>query len=266
MKIVVAAFYADVVNRPSRFDEFLPLILASRRALSITNPDAKYLVLTDYSTSKLFDKHNIECLPISPEYMPLMSKIVFAQKSFMNKTDADLVILPDIDCIANRDLSDSISDSVGFATTHRGKKFDYRINNLAYIRDFGLGYWFLDRAYDILDQWPLAKRMWMGDQEAWQAALDPACFAHDSQWLAGGLPGITYAFENTGNDILVCRHDFPYREIHLYPCSTHNCFMNDAGVFKDNHRNAYMIHFKGKRKRHLGKWMKERFGDDNWLS
>jgi hypothetical protein len=246
MKIVVAAFYADIVGQPSRFYEFLPLIKASRFALSITNPNADYIVLTDYTTSKLFDKYKIECSEVAPEHMSLMSKIIFGQREFVKRCDADLIILPDVDCIANRDLSDSIPNNVGFATTHRGKKFDYRVNNLAYIHDRDLAYWFLDRAYDKLDTWSLEKRLWMGDQEAWQAALDPS--------LDVDLP---YVFENLGNDVLVSR---PLnREIYLYPCNTHNCFMNDAGIIKDNHRNAYMVHFKGERKQHLGLWMKDRF-------
>ncbi len=256
MKIVVAAFYADIVNQPSRFDEFLPLIKASRFALSQTNPEAEYIVLTDYTTSKLLDKNEIDCVAISPEYMPLMSKIVFAQKSFVRKyNDVDLIILPDVDCIANRDLSSSIPDNVGFATTHRGKKFDYRVNNLAYIRDTSAAHWFLDKAYDILDHWSLDKRQWMGDQAAWQAVLanSPTTdYAMD----------IPYDFENLGNDVLVSRrsHDCPQdHDIYLYPCTTHNCFMNDAGIFKDNHRSAYMVHLKGERKQHLDAWMQERF-------
>lgn len=252
MSVTVAAFYADIPSQASRFDEYLPLMIASKHALSVTNPGARYVVLTDNNTEKLFVGHGIECCPIAIEYMPLMSKIIHAQKSFVKTCDADLIVLPDVDCLANRDLSDSIPMDTGMAITHRGKKFEYKINNLAYIRDRGLGYWFLDKAYDVLDRWPLEKRLWDGDQEAWQAALEPASLG-EINW---------YNFEDLGGDVLVSRPDG--RDIYLYPCRTHNCFMNDAGIIKDNHRNAYMVHFKGSRKQHLGKWMNERFNVDGF--
>lgn len=259
MRIVIAAFYADIVGQKSRFDEFLPLMLASKYALSVTNPAASYIVLTDHLTAKLFERHNIKYMALAPEHMPLMSKIVFAQKTFILRCDADLIVLPDIDCIANRDLSDSIPTSVGMAITHRGKKFQYRVNNLAYIRDRDLGHWFLDRAYWILDKWPLEKRIWGGDQEAWEAALERSSDAVTKYVLGSEeeFYDVWYDFEDLGNDILVSRPE--ERDIHLYPCSTHNCFMNDGGIFKDNHRDSYMLHFKGKRKQHLAAWMKERF-------
>ncbi len=256
MKIVVAAFYADIVGQPSRFDEFLPLILASRYALSITNPRATYIILTDYTTSRLLEEYDINHMAIAPEHMPLMSKIIFAQKEFMRKCDADLIVLPDIDCIANMDLSNVTPNHVGMAITHRGKKFDYHINNLAYIRDRDLAYWFLSRAYCILDGWPIEKRLWMGDQEAWEAALDRRQPGNDVIDITSRQT--TYTFEGLGDDILVSR---PLgQDIYLYPCTTHNCFMNDAGIIKDNHRNAYMVHFKGERKQHLDSWMQDRFG------
>lgn len=256
MKIVVAAFYADIVGQPSRFDEFLPLILASRYALSITNPKATYLILTDYTTSRLLEEHNIDHVAIAPEHMPLMSKIIFAQKEFMKKCDADLVVLPDVDCIANKDLSNAIPNNVGLAITHRGKKFDYHVNNLAYIRDRDLAYWFFSRAYSILNDWPLEKRIWMGDQEAWEAALDSRQSRNDIIDITSRQ--ITYKFEDLSNDILVSR---PLgQDIYLYPCTTHNCFMNDAGIIKNSHRNAYMVHFKGERKQHLDSWIQDRFG------
>lgn len=259
MKIVVAAFYADIIGQESRFDEFLPLILASKHALSVTNPTALYIILTDHLTAKLFENHNIRYMALAPEHMPLMSKIVFAQKMFTLRCDADLIILADVDCIANRDLSNSIPNVIGMAITHRGKKFQYRVNNVAYIRDRNLGHWFLDRAYRILDNWPLEKRVWGGDQEAWEAALERTSDAV-TRYVFGDKEefyNIWYDFEDLGDDILVSRPDG--RDIHLYPCSTHNCFMNDGGVFNDNHRNCFMLHFKGKRKQHLAAWMKERF-------
>jgi hypothetical protein len=254
MKIVVAAFYADIIGQSSRFDEFLPFMLASKHALSVTNPSASYIVLTDHLTAKLFERHDLRYIALAPEHMPLMTKIVFTQQMFMSRCDADLIVLPDVDCIVNRDLSDSIPEHVGMAITHRGKKFWYSINNLAYIRDRELAKWFLSRAYWILHDWPLELRTWGGDQRSWEASLDGAIPNPDSPL---GL-GFTYKFETVQDDILVSRPEG--RDIYLYPCRTHNCFMNDAGIIKDNHRNAFTVHFKGARKQHLSKWMKERFG------
>lgn len=245
MKIVVAAFYANIIGQPSRFDEFLPLMLASKYALSVTNPTASYIILTDHLTAKLFERHDLRYTTVAPDHMPLMSKIIFAQRIFVSRCDADLIILPDVDCIANRDLSHSIPEHVEMAITHRGMKFSYSVNNLAYIRNRDLASWFLERAYRILDDWPLEKRLWEGDQRAWEAVLD------DKLEIIGDIK----------DDVLLSR---PMgRDIYLYPCKTHNCFMNDAGIFKDNHRNAYMVHFKGPRKQYLAAWMKERFDYEN---
>ena len=253
MKITVAAFYADIVGKPSRFDEFIPFILASKHALSVTNPTASYIVLTDHLTAKLFEKHNINYIALAPDHVPLMSKIVFTQKAFVSRCDSDLIILPDVDCIANRDLSDSIPGNIGMAITHRGLKFGYSINNLAYIRDRDLGVWFLDRAYRMLDNWSQEKRQWMGDQEAWETALGDE--STPSEFTSP--PAFSYRFRTVTNDILIASPEG--RDIYLYPCNTHNCFMNDGGVIKDNHRNSYMVHFKGPRKQHLASWMKSRF-------
>ncbi len=253
MNILVAAFYADIPGKPSRLDEFLPLILASKRALAITNPSARYLILTDNSTSKLLmrfnflGKSNIEFNVMTPDNMPLMLKIIFAQRLLMATSFADLIVLPDVDCIANRNLEEAIPKNVGLAITHRGKKFEYKINNLAYVRDKELAFWFFDRAYNILKGWPREKQEWEGDQESWQSALAPPLAA--TSW---------YDFEDLGDDILVSRPNG--KEIYLYPYRTHNCFMNDGGVFQPTHENAYMVHFKGLRKQHLDKWMQHRFG------
>src|SRR6266404_5275955 len=251
MNILVASFYADIHGKPSRLDEFLPLILASKRALAITNPSAKYIILTDNNTAKpLITQYGIDVSVVVPDNMPLMLKVVFAQRLLVLTSFADLIILPDVDCLANQNLEEAIPKNVGLAITHRGKKFEYKINNLAYIRDKELAVWFFDRAYDILKNWPRGKQEWEGDHEAWQAALAPPLAA--TSW---------YDFEDLGDDILVSRPDG--RDIYLYPCRTHNCFMNDGGVFQRTHENAYMVHLKGPRKQHLDKWMKYRFGSSN---
>lgn len=247
MKVIVAAFYADVPDKPSRFSEFLPFMLASKRALSIVNPDAKYIILTDVNTVPFLYNAGIDYDVIVPVYMPLMLKIVFAQRMFVKNSIADLIVLPDVDCIANQDLRLAIPEDIGFATTHRGVKFEYKINNLAYIRDKELASWFFDRAYSILRGWPREKQEWEGDQESWQSAL--AAYHDESLW---------YSYENLGDGHLVSRPEG--RDIHIYPCDTHNCMIPMGGNFKPKHTDAFMVHFKGGRKRHLAKWMEQRFG------
>jgi hypothetical protein len=256
MKIAVAAFYADVFGTKSRFYEFLPLMLASKRALSITNPDATYTILTDRDTATLINNENslheygLHYSVVAPVIMPLMLKIIFAQRVFVKTCTADLIVLPDVDCFANRDLSDAIPEDVGLAITHRGEKFEYKINNLAYIHDRELAVWFFDRAFRILKGWTQEQQEWGGDQEAWQAALELPRKPPFDQW---------YEFEDMGNDILISRPEG--RKVHLYPCYTHNCFMSDGGRIMPTHESAYMVHLKGPRKQHLDMWMKHRFGD-----
>ncbi len=246
MKITVAAFYADIPHKPSRLSEFLPFIYASKRALEITNPYALYVILTDIDTARLLPKDILYSV-VCPVYMPLMLKIIFAQRLFIQVSrEVDLVILPDVDCLANQDLRLAIPDNVGFATTHRGPKFEYSINNLAYIRDKELAVWFFDRAFEILKGWPPELHEWEGDQAAWQAALAPP-----------PVPEMWYDYEDLGGDVLVSRP--AGRDIYVYPCETHNCIIPDGGNFKPKHFDAFMVHFKGDRKRHLDKWMKERF-------
>jgi hypothetical protein len=256
MKVAVASVYADIPGKPSRLDEFLPLIRASIQALAVTNPDAKYIILTDVNTGDRLPM-DVPRSIVAPVHMPLMLKIIFAQKLFVNTSLADLIVLPDVDCLANRSLEEAIPDEVGLAITHRGKKFEYSINNLAYVRDRELARWFFERAFRILKEWPLEKQEWEGDQEAWQAAL-----AGDSvpspPINATPLQRPRYNFEDLGNDHLMSCSEG--RDIHLYPCYTHNCFMSVGGRIMPKHKEAYFIHFKGPRKEHLNMWMEQRFG------
>jgi hypothetical protein len=241
MKITVAAFYADQPGRASRFADYLPLALASRGALERTNPGARFVVLTDSLTALKFAPYEFECAVTAPEHMLLMPKVIFAQRAFLATCeDADLIVLPDIDCLANRALADAIPTDVGLVVTHKGAKFRYEINNLAYVRDRELGHWFLNRAYSILEGWPSAKRDWGGDQEAWGAVLgDPTA------WLPAGED----RFIGLG-------------PVHVYPCATHNCPLADNGAIKRRQREAYFVHLKGPRKQHLARFMAERFDPD----
>lgn len=171
MKIIVAAFFADVPGQPSRLSDYLPLIQAGRKALDLTNPGARYVVLTDSLTAPAIEPHaEVYVGQVEPS-LPLIQRLIRTQALFTASCDADLLILPDVDCFANRDLQDAIPEDVGLAITHKGEKFGYRITNIAYARDMDLATWFLARATGILESWPIEAQHWWGDQEAWGAAL-----------------------------------------------------------------------------------------------
>jgi hypothetical protein len=249
MKITVAAFYADVIGRPSRFADYLPLAVASRRALALTNPGARYVVLTDSLTAARFAPHGVECAIMAPEHMPLMEKVIFAQRAFLAHphpdlgADPDLIVLPDVDCLANRALDEAMPANAGLAVTHKGPKFRRRINNVAYVRDRQLGVRFLDAAYRVLEGWPMERRQWGGDQDAWGEVLgDPA------HWAPGEAAERWIACTAVGT-------------VDVYPCATHNRPLADDGGLRKRHRQAFMIHLKGPRKQHLERFMAARFGE-----
>lgn len=252
MTLTVAAFYADQPGKPSRLVEYLPLIQASRKALEITNPDARYVVLTDLETAPAIEPHaEVWCAGIASA-TPLMLKIVRSQALFAAECNTDLLVLPDVDCFANRRLDDAIPENVGLAITHKGPKFHYRINNLAYARDIDQAAWFLARAGAILESWPREAQEWWGDQEAWAAALG----VHINGL---GTPFAYVIVERIEGEILLARP--ADKVVHLYPCQTHNCPLPDDGVLRPAQRTAFMVHLKGPRKQHVERFMAERFGD-----
>lgn len=248
MSVDVAAFFVEVQGKKSRLDEYLSYALASKEALAQTTPKSRYVVMTDEATAPKLAKH-IEIDVLVPSDRPLMLAGMEAQVAFLKKSRADLVVLPDVDCIANRDLTDAIPQTVGLGVTHKGPKFHYRIINCAYVRDRELGIWFLERAIAILETWPADRQDWWGDQEAWQSALGIQ------------MPGFGFGYwavvEREENEVLVARPDT--KTIHMYPASTHNCPMAEDGVMRKLQQRAFMVHFKGDRKDHLHAFMAERF-------
>lgn len=251
MNITVASFYADIPGKPSRLSEYLPLIQASRRALELTNPGARFVVLTDSLTAPQIEPHaEVWIGKVSPD-LPLMQKLIRSQALFAAGCDADLLLLPDVDCFANRDLTGAIPQDVGLAITHKGPKFKYRVNNMAYARDTDLAAWFLARASAILDSWAPEAHQWWGDQEAWAAALGVQI---------NGL-GAAFSYvvvERIAGEILVAHP--ADKTVHIYPCDTHNCFLADDGAMRPKHHEAYFVHLKGPRKEHVERFMAERFG------
>lgn len=257
MNVVVAAFYADVPGQPSRLSDYLPLIEASRKALQLTNPSARFVLITDRDTAPALELDFDIAVPSVPVDMPLMCKIMRSQALFAAECKADLLCLPDVDCFANRDLSDAIPEDVGLAITHKGEKFGLRINNLAYARDLDLAAWFLTRAASILESWPGAAQEWWGDQEAWGWALGSQI--NGLGLSAAYIPLKQIAEDEAGEGIYLAR-PAAERYVHVYPCRTHNCPLADDGVMRPVHRDAYFVHLKGERKQHVEKFMAERFG------
>jgi hypothetical protein len=246
-RITVAAFYADVPGQRSRAEEYLAFAQASVRALEITNPGARYVLLTDRASAHKFERH-MEVAVVAQENRPLMFQVMEAQKAFAETVDTDLLVLPDVDCLANRDLRKAIPREVPFAITHKGRKFSYKINNLAYAHDCGMAAWFLGKALDILATWPADRHHWWGDQEAWGAVIGlPVEDVED-------LPPHLLRLED---DILVAETD--RGAMRVYPNVTHNCPLSNDGAIRREQLNAFMVHFKGERKEYLDRFMRERF-------
>jgi hypothetical protein len=251
MQIVVAAFYADVPGKPSRLPDYLPLIQASRKALEFTNPGARYVLMTDALTAPEIEPHAEVWVAAVPPETPLMCKIIQAQALFAAECKADLLVLPDVDCFANRALDDAIPKHVGLAITHKGPKYCHRINNLAYARDMDLATWVLARAAAILESWPVEAQEWWGDQEAWGAALG-------TNINGLGVSNSYIPLERVGDEIFLARP--ARRAVYVYPCVTHNCPLREDGSIRDAQLNSYFCHLKGPRKQHVERFMMERFG------
>lgn len=258
MKIEVAAFFADVPGKPSRLTEYLPLIEASRKALELTNPGARYVVLTDEATAPGIEKYaDVWLTNVLPD-TPLLSKLLRSQALFASQCKADLLVLPDVDCFANRDLSDAISDNVGLAITHKGEKFGWRIVNIAYARDMELATWFLARASSILESWPQQAQEWWGDQEAWGWALGTQI--NGLGLSAAYIPLVQVGEPDEAGERTFVARPAAGKYVHVYPARTHNCPLADDGEMRPVHRDAFMIHLKGERKQHVERFMAERFG------
>lgn len=258
MNITVAAFFADVPGKPSRLSDYLPLIQASRKALEITNPGARYVVLTDEATAPAIEKHAQVWITNLLPSTPLMCKIIRSQALFASQCKADLLVLPDVDCFANRALDDAIPEDVGLAITHKGEKFGYRIVNNAYARDTDLATWFLARAAAILESWPQEAQHWWGDQEAWGWALGN--IINGLGLSAAYIPLVQVGEPDEGGERIFVARPTAGKYVHVYPARTHNCPLADDGEMRPVHRNAFMVHLKGDRKQHVERFISERFG------
>jgi hypothetical protein len=233
MSVVFTVFHVEMNPEAPRVREFLGYIKAGQAALAATNPTARYVVLTDAATAPLLDKH-VEVAVRAPSAGPLMLRYLAAQANFERTDTANFTVLAATDCAANRDLTKATSRHHGFVTTlnKAGK-----VNNVAYIRDHELAARFLTAAAAELENMPAEKQKWFGDQESWDAVL-----------------GDTRS-ESDKDGILVA--PFRDRAIHLYPWTLHNHFVPNDGFPKKRHKGAYLLHFKGPRKKNMERYVQE---------
>lgn len=201
-------------------------MLASKRALEVTNPGASYVVLTDRATAPHLER-DFELAVLAPSGWPLMRQYVEAQRLYEANAAPGLVVLAATDCVASRSLHDSLQHNMAITYRPRGR---HLVNNIAYIYDHDRASWFLERALGLMK--PNHYEYW-GDQESWQDALGP----YENWHLIEPLS------DNGIRKVSVDGH-----WIHLYPCHTHNYFSKRSGAASPTARRAYIWHFKGPRK------------------
>lgn len=207
---------------------YKPLMRASRDALAVTNPGARYVVLTDLETAPYLEKE-FEVEACAPSGIPLMPQYVAAQMNYESRAEPGLTVLAATDCVANRDLNDSCPHNMAVTYRLAGR---HLINNIAYVNDHDRAAWFLKRALDLIP--PEEQDIW-GDQSSWQAALGPV-----STWESIDPVGKRWGIRRASPE---------GRWIHLYPCRTHNSFAKHTGAFRRD--RGYLIHFKGSRKQKM---------------
>lgn len=223
MSVSFVVFHTGVDTLPI----YEPLMRVSREALSVTNPGARYVVLTDKETApKLEKEFDVEVLaPVGP----LMRQYVWAQMEYEKKADG-LVVLAATDCVAWRDLTLATPEWCGMGITYRlrGKNL---INNIAYVRDHDKAAWFLRKAIDCMK--PEHYEFW-GDQQSWEDVLGPS-----TNW---GLM-------NPGDKPESLRRTFvEQRAFYLFPCRSHNHFVKRSGALSGTAKKAFLLHYKGSRK------------------
>ncbi len=206
---------------------YMPLMEVSKAALAVTNPGARYVVLTDKDTAPSLER-TFEVEVVAESGWPLMRQYVGAQRAYSATAEPGLVVYAATDCAANRSFDTALHHNL--AITYRsGVGERCPINNIAYVEDHERMTWFLDRAMGLMEP---SRANFGGDQESWYAAL-----GHTDSW------------EDADDNPYGVKLASPEgRWIHLYPCRTHNCFPKRNGHFSGSSHNAYLVHYKGDRK------------------
>jgi hypothetical protein len=238
---VFTAFF--VAKTQVAIQEYLKYIQYGVKALQVTNPKARYVVLTDKETAPALEGY-VEVTVTAPSDTPLMMAGILAQAKYTKKATDELTIHAAPDCMVARSLSGV------FAHPTHGMVVTYRrppepINNVAYIRDHELAYRFLMQAAAKLETVRGHKVFdWGGDQWAWYQCLPEPWETLPADMGFHGLPE---------SDIK--RVNFDGSKIYLYTCTTHNHFVRNTGDPKRLTRNAFMLHFKGPRKKHMAEYL-----------
>lgn len=221
--------------QPQTLGNYLRYIKTGMEVLRLTNPGARYVVLTDKPTANYLEKYHVECAVVVPPKKPLMLQYIEAQAVFEESCTDDLSVLGATDCMVARDLTDALQPKHRLVVTYR--RGPWPINNIGYAKDHDLAAWFLRRALKILEGLPSPMHLWEGDMRAWELAL--------GDWDTRRV---------LGNSVrLACPEG---RKIHLYPCVSHNNFVRRIGPPKSSSRSAYLLHFKGERKALMDEYLK----------
>lgn len=257
MSKVFTSFF--VSKTPEATQEYLKYIQYGVQALRITNPEARYVVLTDRPTAKALE-HYVEVAVTAPDPTrepSMMMAGIMAQAAYTKKCADELTIHAAPDCMVSRSLT-----GVWAHPTH-GVAITYRrppepINNVAYVRDHDLAYWFLSQAVDKLETVRGHKIFdWGGDQWAWYACLPEPWERLPDDAGFHGMP------EAAVKMVKVKVSSSPAK-IYLYSCTSHNHFVRVTGEPKRLTRNAFMLHFKGPRKQHMAEYLYEHI--PHWLN
>jgi hypothetical protein len=240
-----------VSKSPEATKEYLKYIKYGVKALQMTNPEARYVVLTDRATAPELEQHVEVAVTAPARETSMMMAGIQAQAAYTKKSTDELTIHAAPDCMVARSLS-----GVWCHPTH-GVAITYRrppepINNVAYIRDHELAYWFLKQAEEKLETVRGHKIFdWGGDQWAWYACLpEPWERLPPDQ----GFHGMPEAAVKMVKAKVTADKD---RKIYLYSCTSHNHFVRVTGGPKRLTRNAFMLHFKGPRKQHMAEYLYE---------
>lgn len=237
---------------PAKVQEYLGYMRLGKKALALTNPGARYVVITDGETARHLAPH-VEVFVVEAPKMGFMRASMWSQSEFLRLAQDDLTILAAPDCIANRRLDEATAPNMGLAITYR--RPPNTINNVAYVRDNKKACWFLERAMKALDAYPADQTIWLnhgwhnihdwgGDQDSWRDALGEFYSVESDKGIKIAVPDGELVF--------------------LVPCETHNHFIRRTGGPKAGTFKAYILHFKGPRKAHMPVFVEQYLPD--WLA
>lgn len=227
MSVIFAVFYVGL----ARIEEFLAYMHAGRSALAVTNPGAAYVVLTDRATAPALAAAGFATETVAPDEGPLVLRFTQAFQAYCEaRPVADLIVLADPDCAANRRLDDALPAGEGLGITVRDH--NHRVNAVAYVRDTALAAWFFARAAALQERMPPEMQEWWGDQVAWNHAM--------GDWRLGD----EWAYPlQSADPAAVLAH-----RIKLLWCHTHNRAPKRGTGRRPGQEDAYMLHWKGDRK------------------